>query len=216
MAHAKAQPLYDELLSKLPFACTGGTTVVALGSMEGCNPKRNHVFKFLFPGGFKSTKVYADVLSSSPGATVIYDSAIVTGPDGSHTFLTDRRGVGWGVRANTAGKCWAEVHKEVVGRGRGEEVGTTPPPGPEAFGFGLMEVLAALEGMPGTAACSRYYFLAQRKAGARFPPPPGAQHLLQPQQQQQRQGQGVGVGGDLHLQVTQKGREGANVTHIYI
>ena len=157
------------LQANLPRKVEGGTTVTCLGSLER-GLKKGHAYKFLFPVGFTSFRTYPDVLSSTTSKTAVYDCRIDASNDGEGTvFHVTRRDGGWAAEGKTAGACWIAAHSALKMQGRAEEAGPQAPDGPMFFGFGVKEVQLALEGLPGAAKCSRYYFWAQRDKGAQFP-----------------------------------------------
>lgn len=172
-ARAKRIPECQALLAKLPAEVAPGLVISSLGTVD---PRPAfHAFKFIWPLGFRSAFKFMDI--ADPSKVAVYEQSIEdSGQDGGWplfrlTRLGDGSAAGsdggWSTTAKTASICWATLHKALAAK---NAEGLPPPPnGPEAFGFGLLDVAKAIEGLEGADKCLKYYFLEQREAGARLP-----------------------------------------------
>lgn len=163
-----------EFLSKLPVTL-GNITVNALGTIN-IHPS-GHTFRNIWPIGFSSSRVYADVLGA-PGSSAIYDSSIKLGADASGNpcpvFVVTRRAGNLSVEGTTPAHPWAQVHAALKQAGRPAEPsnGYDPnvtPIGLDMFGLSIPSVMLAIEGLPNAHQCAKYFFLEQRTRGAQFP-----------------------------------------------
>jgi len=150
-----------------------------------------HDAAFIFPPGFSSRRVFADVWrGGGSGAKALYKCDIQFRDGGAADALVfqitrlsgDCRGDGGGGggtpgvwMGSTADAACGALFRDAFDAGRSVEArGLGPPSGPAFFGFGVPVVQRAIEGMHLADTCTAYFFLAQRARGALLPALPGA------------------------------------------
>ena len=162
-AHAHRRSACTALVARLPIQFTD-LTIESLGSIDA--RPGYHAFKSMWPVGFLSHRVFFSVRGAD--VTSKYECRVGDGGESGPLFIVREEGSMFSASGKTSGAAWEQV-VAAAGERHGKATVGKPLSGPMAFGFGIPEVAAAIEGMDGADACVKYYFQEQVAAGAVFP-----------------------------------------------
>lgn len=161
---AAAKPLYEKALERLPWKI-GHTKILSLGELD--HRPGFHNAGYIYPVGFHSTRQYRSY--ANPNDRITYDCTITAGDDAPvFTVKWADDPDGWESADKTPTGAWNRILVKIrdARAALGEVTGANLAiSGPTYFGFGLKDVVAALEGMPATGQLDKYVFTRQRAIG---------------------------------------------------